>query len=92
MPRLVHCAKLGRELPGMTFKPFPNELGQRIYDHVSQEAWKLWLDHFKMILNEYRLAPGDPRTTAILYQQAEQFLFGETAEVPPDYRPPTAKE
>ncbi len=92
MARLVHCAKLGRELPGMTFKPFPNELGQRIYDHVSQEAWKLWLDHFKMILNEYRLAPGDPRTTAILYQQAEQFLFGETAEVPPDYRPPTAKE
>ncbi len=91
MARLVHCKKLGRELPGMTFKPFPNELGQRIYDHVSQDAWKLWLDHFKMILNEYRLAPGDPRTTAILYQQAEQFFFGEGSQVPPDYRPPGAE-
>ncbi len=91
MARLVHCAKLGRELPAMSFKPFPNELGQRIYDHVSQDAWKLWLEHFKMILNEYRLAPGDPRTTAILYQQAEQFFFGEAAQVPPDYRPPDEK-
>jgi len=92
MARLVHCAKLGRELPGMAFKPFPNQLGQRIYDHVSQDAWKLWLDHFKMILNEYRLAPGDPRTNAILYQQAEQFFFGGSAQAPPDYRPPSDEE
>ncbi|MGC3997184.1 MAG: oxidative damage protection protein [Anaeromyxobacter sp.] len=91
MSRMVQCVKLGRELPGLGFKPFPNELGQRIYDHVSADAWKLWLEHFKMILNEYRLSPGDPRTKEILYQQAEVFFFGEGAQVPPDYRPPPAK-
>ncbi len=91
MARMVKCAKLGRELPAMGYKPFPNELGQRIYDSVSQEAWKLWLEHFKMIMNEYRLAPGDPRSNEVLYQQAEQFFFGEGAQLPPDYVPPPAK-
>ena len=91
MARMVMCKKLGKELPGLGFKPFPNELGQRIYDSVSAEAWKLWLEHFKMILNEYRLAPGDARTQTILFQQAEQFFFGEGAQLPPDYKPPRAK-
>ena len=83
MARTVHCKKLGKELPGMAYRPFPNELGQRIFDSISQEAWKMWLEHFKMILNEYRLAPGDPRTNQILFQQAEQFFFGEGAALPP---------
>ena len=91
MARTVLCRKLGRELPGLGFKPFPNELGQRIYDSISQDAWKMWLEHFKMVLNEYRLAPGDPRTTEVLYQQAEQFLFGEGAAAPAEYRPPAEK-
>lgn len=91
MARMVMCKKLGRELPGLAHKPFPNELGQRIYENISQDAWKLWLEHFKMILNEYRLGPTDPKTTEILYQQAEQFFFGEGAALPPDYRPPPAK-
>jgi Fe-S cluster biosynthesis and repair protein YggX len=90
MPRLVHCQKLGRELPAMNFKPFPNELGQRIYDGISQDAWKLWLEHFKMVLNEYRLVPGDPRTNQILYQAAEQFFFGAEAPPPADYQPPSS--
>jgi len=88
---MVMCKKLGKELPGLGFKPFPNELGQRIFDSVSAEAWKLWLEHFKMILNEYRLAPGEARTQEILFQQAEQFFFGEGAQLPPDYKPPRAK-
>ncbi|HET6437031.1 MAG TPA: oxidative damage protection protein [Anaeromyxobacter sp.] len=92
MARTVLCKKLGRELPGLTQKPFPNELGQRIYDGISQEAWGMWLEHFKLILNEYRLSPADPRTSEILYQQAEQFLFGQPAQQPPDYRPPPAKD
>ncbi len=91
MPRMVVCKKLGRELPAIGFKPFPNELGQRIYDSISADAWKMWLDHFKMVLNEYRLAPGDPRTNQILYDQAEKFFFGEGAQLPPDWRPPPAK-
>lgn len=91
MARMVMCKKFGKELPGLSFKPFPNELGQRIYDNISAEAWKLWLEHFKMVLNEYRLAPGDPRTQEILYKQADQFFFGQGAQLPPDYRPPRAK-
>jgi Fe-S cluster biosynthesis and repair protein YggX len=89
--RMVFCKKLQKELPGLAFRPFPNELGQRIYDSISQDAWKLWLEHFKMVLNEFRLAPGDPRTNQILYDQAEKFFFGEGAQMPPDWRPPPAK-
>ena len=91
MARMVQCRKLGRELPGLGFKPFPNDLGQRIFDSVSQEAWRMWLEHFKMIMNEYRLSPADPRTNEILFQQAEQFFFGEGAALPPDYVPPPRK-
>ena len=91
MERMVFCKKLGKELPGLTHKPFPNELGQRIYENISQDAWKMWLEHFKMIMNEYRLAPGDPRTNQILFEQAESFFFGEGAQLPPDYVAPRAK-
>ncbi|MEI6225875.1 MAG: oxidative damage protection protein [Deltaproteobacteria bacterium] len=91
MARMVQCKKLGKELPGLEFRPFSNELGQRIFDSISQDAWKMWLEHFKMVLNEYRLAPADPRTNQILYQQAEQFFFGEGSQLPPDYVPPPRK-
>jgi len=87
MARMVQCRKLGKELPGLGFKPFPNELGQRIFDSISQDAWKMWLEHFKMIMNEYRLSPADPRTQQILFQQAEQFFFGPGAEAPPEFKP-----
>jgi Fe-S cluster biosynthesis and repair protein YggX len=88
---MVKCRKLGKELPGLSFKPFPNALGQRIFDEISQDAWKLWLEHFKMIMNEYRLSPADPRSSQILFEQAEKFFFGDSAELPPDYRPPPRK-
>ena len=55
MARMVKCVKLSRELPGIKWKPWEDELGQRIYDSVSQEAWKMWLEHSKMLINEYRL-------------------------------------
>lgn len=87
MARMVMCKKLGKELPGLGFKPFPNELGTRIYESISQDAWKLWLEHFKMIMNEYRLSPADPRTQQILFQQAEQFFFGPGTEKPPEFKP-----
>jgi Fe-S cluster biosynthesis and repair protein YggX len=51
---------LGRDLPGLQVKPFPNDLGQRIYDHVSQEAWQQWIDQSKMVINEYRLNLATP--------------------------------
>jgi Fe-S cluster biosynthesis and repair protein YggX len=91
MARMVFCKKLQRELPGLSSKPFNNELGQRIYDSISQDAWKMWLEHFKMIMNEYRLAGGSEQANQILFDQAEKYFFGEGAALPPDYKPPSAK-
>jgi Fe-S cluster biosynthesis and repair protein YggX len=89
---MVQCKKLGKELPGLGFKPFQNELGQRIFDNISAQAWKMWLEHFKMILNEFRLSPNDPKSAEILFDQAEKFFFGEGAALPPDFVPPPAKK
>ena len=91
MARMVVCKKLGKELPGVAVKPWNTELGQRIYDGISQDAWKMWLEHFKMVMNEYRLSPADPKTSQILFQQAEEFFFGAGAQLPPDYSPPPSK-
>ena len=90
-PRMVHCAKLGKELPGVVYKPFDNELGQRIYDNISQEAWKMWLEHSKMIVNEYRLDLTSKAGTETLLEEADKFFFGEGAELPPDFKPPPTK-
>ena len=91
MAHMVHCVKFNREMPGLDEPPVDNELGQKIYDNVSQEAWKMWLEHFKMIMNEYRLAGGSEQANQILFDQADKFFFGEGAALPPDYRPPPAK-
>jgi Fe-S cluster biosynthesis and repair protein YggX len=92
MPRMVKCVKLGQELPGMVYKPFNNDLGQRIYDNVSQEAWRQWIEASKMIVNEYRLDLTSPQGQKLLMEQAEKFFFGggET-DKPADYVPPEAK-
>ena len=90
-PHMVNCMKLGKELPGMPYKPFDNELGQKIYDNISMDAWRMWLEHSKMVVNEYRLDLTSPRAQQILLEQAEQFFFGEGAQLPPDYKPPAAK-
>ncbi len=91
MARTVLCAKLQRELPAIPYKPFQNELGQRIYEQVSAEAWKMWLEHSKMIVNEYRLDLTSPEAHRIIMEQCEQFFFGEGAALPPEYVPPPQK-
>lgn len=91
MARLVKCVKLQRELPAIPYRPFEDELGKRIYDNVSLEAWKMWLEHSKMIVNEYRLDLTSKKAHDILREQCENFFFGEGAALPPDYVPPPAK-
>jgi Fe-S cluster biosynthesis and repair protein YggX len=91
MPRMVKCVKLGREAEGMKWKPFEDEFGQKLFDSVSQEAWKMWLEHSKMLINEYRLDLMSPRAQQILREQCEQFFFGEGSQLPPDYVAPKAK-
>jgi Fe-S cluster biosynthesis and repair protein YggX len=79
--------RLGQELPGIAYKPFNNELGQRIFDGVSQQAWMQWIEFSKRIVNEYRLDLGSPAGQKILLEQAEEFFFGSGGSGPPDYAP-----
>ncbi|MDP9268626.1 MAG: oxidative damage protection protein [Acidobacteriota bacterium] len=89
---MVKCIKLGKEMPGLDEPPFDGELGQKIYENVSQEAWRLWGEHAKMVINEYRLNPADKKAQEIIVQHMEQFFFGEGAQLPPDYVPPQQKQ
>ena len=91
MARMVKCAKLGRELPGLSYVPFKSDLGKKIHDSISQEAWMMWLEHSKMIVNEYRLDLASAEGQKVLLEQAEQYFFGEGAQLPPDFVAPAAK-
>ena len=90
MARTVHCSKLGQELDGLPFPPFKGELGRRIYSSISHQAWKAWLGHSTMIINENRLNPSDPAAQAVLMAELVKFLFGEggAAAPPAGYTPP----
>ena len=90
--RLVTCVKFQKELPGLDEPPWPGELGQRIYESVSVEAWKLWEERMKMILNEYRLMPWQKEAQTLVAKHMEDFFFGEGSSLPPDYVPPQAKQ
>ncbi len=90
--RNVFCVKFQREMPGLEEVPFEGHpLGQRIYENVSKEAWKLWLEHMKIIMNEYRLNLADPKAQEFLLNQMDQYFFGEGSAFPPDYVPPRSK-
>jgi Fe-S cluster biosynthesis and repair protein YggX len=87
--RTVFCVKLRKDLPGLDEPPFDGHpLGRRIYEHVSKEAWRQWVEHMKMIMNEYRLNLGNPEAQEFLLKQMEEYFFGEGSELPPDYKPP----
>ncbi len=90
--RTVFCVKFQRELPGLDEPPWPGELGQRIWEHVSAEAWKLWEERMKMILNEYRLLPWQKEAQELVARYMEEFFFGEGAAFPPGYVPPQSKQ
>lgn len=91
MARMVQCVKIGEELEGLDFQPFPNDLGKRIYDSVSKQGWQLWLDHSVMLINEYRLNLATAEAQTFYDEQLEQFFFGEGSQLPPGYRPPKSK-
>jgi Fe-S cluster biosynthesis and repair protein YggX len=86
--RVVKCVKLGRELPGLDRIPWKGELGKKVYDNVSKEAWRMWVEHSKMLMNEFRLNPLDPNSQKIMEEQMEMFFFGEGAKLPDSYVPP----
>ncbi|MGA9333600.1 MAG: oxidative damage protection protein [Rudaea sp.] len=90
MSRTVFCVKLQREAEGLGFAPYPGELGKRIYENVSKEAWSQWLAHQTMLINENRLSPLDPKARKFLEAEMEKYFFGEGSAKPQGYLPPTA--
>ncbi len=84
----MKCVKLGKELEGLKFAPFPGELGKRIYEQVSQQAWQGWLEHQKMLVNENRLSLADPAARKYLMEQTEKYFFGPGADGASGYVPP----
>ena len=86
---MVQCVKLGREAEGLDFPPYPGELGKRVYESVSKEAWKQWLEQQKMLVNENRLSLADKKAREYLAQQMEKHFFGEGAEKAAGHVPPT---
>jgi Fe-S cluster biosynthesis and repair protein YggX len=86
--RTVNCIKLGNEAEGLQMAPYPGELGQRIFENVSKEAWGMWLQHQTMLLNEYRLTPIEPKDRKFLEEEMEKFFFGEGSTVPDEFVAP----
>ena len=90
MSRTVFCIKLQREAEGLDFPPYPGELGKRLYENVSKEAWQGWIRHQTMLVNENRLSLADARARKYLATQLEAYFFGAGAEQPSGYVPPKA--
>ena len=85
MTHLVHCVKLGKEADGMDFPPYPGDLGKRIYESVSKEAWQMWLSQQTMLINENRLSLADSKSQQFLKEELEKFFFGEGSAPPAEF-------
>jgi Fe-S cluster biosynthesis and repair protein YggX len=90
MARTIQCILLKKEAEGLDFPTYPGELGKRIYQSVSKEAWQQWLKHQTMLVNENRLNLADARARQYLARQMENYFFGGGADQPQGYVPPSA--
>ena len=90
--RTVFCLKLQKEAAGLVAPPYPGALGQRIFENISEEAWRQWLEHQKMLVNEYRLNLADKRARQYISEQTERHFFGDGAETASGYVPPAQSE
>lgn len=88
MTRIIHCIKLNKEAEGLDYPPYPGAMGERIYQHISKEAWQQWLQRQTMFINEYRLSMLDAKARVFLATEMEKFLLGEGGELPAGYVPP----
>jgi len=87
MSRTVTCILLGGEKEGLDRVPYPGDLGQRIFDNVSKEAWGQWLAHQTMLINEYRLVPIEPKDRSFLEQEMEKYFFEGGSATPAEFTP-----
>ncbi len=89
MSKTVNCVLLKQELPALPMPPLPGELGIRIHENVSAQAWRDWLSHQTMLINEKRLSMGNPDHRKYLTEQVEKYFFGGDFDKPEGYKPPT---
>lgn len=87
MAHLVQCIKLGHEAEGLDKPPFKGDFGQRIYDNVSKQAWRDWLEHSKMLINEYRLDVTSEQGQRLWMTECEKYFFGEGSKAPEEFVP-----
>lgn len=88
MTRTIHCVKLDKEAEGLERPTYPGDLGKRIYEQVSKEAWQMWLSHQTMLINEYRLTPIEPKARKFLEEEMEKFFFTGGADKPKEFVEP----
>ncbi|MAR77771.1 MAG: oxidative damage protection protein [Gammaproteobacteria bacterium] len=84
---IINCLKLKKKLEGLDYQPYPGDIGKKIQENISAEAWSLWMNHQTMLINEMRLTPVDPKARKFLEEEMEKFLFGEGSEAPEGYVP-----
>lgn len=89
MSNTVFCEKLKKEAKALNSAPYPGPMGERILNHISEEAWGMWQSHQTMLINENRLSMISPEARAFLKKEMEKFLFGEGSEKPQGYTPPS---
>jgi len=77
MSRMVNCILLKKEAEGLERMTYPGDLGKRIFENVSQEAWKQWVGHQTILMNEYRLSPINPKDRKFLEEEMEKYFFGD---------------
>ena len=91
MARMVQCVKLGKEAEGLDRPTYPGDLGARIYNSVSKEAWAEWLKHQTILINEYRLSPIEPKARKFLEDEMEKYFFSESgSDAPTGFVPPSS--
>ena len=90
--RKVFCVKFQKEMPGLSEVPFEGHpLGQKVYENVSKEGWAMWLEHMKMLMNEYRLNLGTTEAQELIIKQMDDYFFGEGSALPAGYVPEKKK-
>lgn len=91
MVRMVSCVKLGKEAEGLDVPPYPGELGKRLFENVSKEAWQMWMRQQTMLINENRLSVVDPKARKFLEEEMKKFFFGEGSATPAGFVPPAGE-
>lgn len=87
MSKMIYCCKLKQEAEALPNPPFPGPLGERVFKEVSKQAWRMWVAHQTMLINEYRLSLIDPKAREFLNEEMQKFFFGEGSEKPSGFVP-----